>query len=414
MYYNKSIEEIERELKTSNKGLTQKEVIERQKKHGKNILPKKESDSVLKIFLNEFKDPMVILLLFAILASIFAGEVIDAIAIVVIVLIDAIMGTYQENKANHTAESLSKLVTSKTKVIRDGTVLYIGAEELTIGDYVLLESGDKISADMRIVESHNLMIDESILTGESIQVSKNVEILGKENVIIAEQTNIAFSGTTVVTGRAKAIVVKIGLQTEIGKIADSINNSESEKSPLTIRVEKFSKQISVLVMAVAIIIAILLILKDVSYNEIFLSVIALAVSAMPEGLPLALTMALTIASNKMAKKNVVVRKLKSAESLGSCTVIATDKTGTLTVNEQTAKKILLPNNDEYNITGTGFSFDGKVEGKNIDLAKKVSILGVINNEASINENKVVGDSIDIAFLVLGKKLNCKDDPRFLF
>ena len=409
MYYNKSIEEIERELKTSNKGLTQKEVIERQKKHGTNILPKKESDSVLKIFLNEFKDPTVILLLFAILASIFAGEVIDAIAIVVIVLIDAIMGTYQENKANHTAESLSKLVTSKTKVIRDGTVLYIDAEELTIGDYVLLESGDKISADMRIVESHNLMIDESILTGESIQVSKNVEILGKENVIIAEQTNIAFSGTTVVTGRAKAIVVKIGLQTEIGKIADSINNSESEKSPLTIRVEKLSKQISVLVMAVAIIIAILLILKDVSYNEIFLSVIALAVSAMPEGLPLALTMALTIASNKMAKKNVVVRKLKSAESLGSCTVIATDKTGTLTVNEQTAKKILLPNNDEYNITGTGFSFDGKVEGKNIDLAKKVSILGVINNEASINENKVVGDSIDIAFLVLGKKLNIETD-----
>ena len=404
MYYNKSVEHLEKELETNSKGLTKKQVLERQEKYGKNLLPKKESDSVLKIFFNEFKDPMVILLLVAILASIIAGEVIDAIAIFAIVLIDAIMGTYQENKANHTAEALAKLVTTKTKVVRDDEVISIDAEELTIGDYVLLESGDKISADMRIVEAHNLMIDESILTGESVQVAKNTQVIDKENVIIAEQSNMAFSGTTVVTGRAKAIVVSIGLKTEIGKIADSINNSESEKSPLTIRVEKLSKQISALVLIVAIIIAVLLIMKNVPYHEIFLSVIALAVSAMPEGLPLALTMALTIASNKMAKKNVIVRKLKSAESLGSCTVIASDKTGTLTVNEQTAKKILLPNNDEYNVTGTGFSFDGKVEGKNIELAKKIATLGVINNEASIDKNKKVGDSIDLAFLVLGKKL----------
>ena len=404
MYYNKNIEDIEKELETNSNGLISKEVKIRQEKYGKNILPRKKSDSVLKIFFNEFKDPMVILLLVAILASIIAGEVIDAIAIFAIVLIDAIMGTYQENKANHTAEALAKLVTTKTKVVRDDEVISIDAEELTIGDYVLLESGDKISADMRIVEAHNLMIDESILTGESVQVAKNIEIINKENVIIAEQSNMAFSGTTVVTGRAKAIVVNIGLKTEIGKIADSINNSESEKSPLAIRVEKLSKQISVLVLIVALIIAVLLISKNVPYHEIFLSVIALAVSAMPEGLPLALTMALTISSNKMAKKNVIVRKLKSAESLGSCTVIASDKTGTLTVNEQTAKKILLPNNDEYSVTGTGFSFDGEVKGKDINLAKDIATLGVINNEASISNNKMVGDSIDLAFLVLGKKL----------
>ena len=405
MYYNKSLEEIEKELQVSGKGLTKQEALARQKKYGKNILPKKETDNILKIFLNEFKDPMVILLLFAILTSIIAGEVIDALVIVVIVLIDAIMGTYQENKANHTAEALASLVTTKTQVIRDGKVISVDAEELTIGDYVLLESGDKISADMRIVEAHNLMIDESILTGESIQVSKNNETIKKEKMIIAEQSNMAFSGTTVVTGRAKAIVVNIGLQTEIGKIADSINNSESEKSPLTIRVEKLSKQISALVLVVAIIITILLIMKNVPYHEIFLSVISLAVSAMPEGLPLALTMALTIASNKMAKKNVIVRKLKSAESLGSCTVIATDKTGTLTVNEQTAKKILLPNNFEYNVTGIGFSSEGKVEGKDIQLAKKLVTLGVINNEASIEDDNIIGDSIDLAFLFLGKKLS---------
>lgn len=404
MYYNKNIEEIEKELQTSNKGLNKKEVLIRQKKYGKNILPKKEQDTIFKIFINEFKDPIIILLLVAIIASLIAGEIVDAIAIFLIVIIDSIMGTYQENKANNTAEALEKLVKTKTKVVRDDDIMSIDAENLTIGDYVILESGDKVSADMRIIEAHNLMIDESILTGESIQVNKNSETINKENIIISEQSNMVFSGTTVVTGRAKAIVVSIGLETEIGKIANSLNNSEEEKSPLTIRVEKLSKQISMLVLIVAFIITVLLIIKNVPYNEIFLSVIALAVSAMPEGLPLALTMALTIASNKMAKKNVIVRKLKSAESLGSCTVIASDKTGTLTVNEQTAKKIILPNNDEYNISGTGFSFDGKIIGNNIALAKEIALLGVINNEADIDEYQTVGDSIDIAFKVLGKKI----------
>ena len=405
MYYNKDIETIEKELNTSNQGLSKNEVIKRQEKYGKNILPKKESDSIFKIFFSEFKDPMVILLLVAIVASIIAGEVIDAIAIIFIVLIDAIMGTYQENKANNTANALAKLVTTKTKVVRDDEVIEVDTEDLTVGDYVLLESGDKISADMRIVEAHNLMIDESILTGESVQVLKTSELINKDNLIIADQSNMAFSGTTVVTGRAKCIITSVGLKTEIGKIADSINNAEEEKSPLTIRVEKLSKQISMLVLGVAIVIAVLLIIKDVPYNEIFLSVIALAVSAMPEGLPLALTMALTIASNKMAKNNVIVRKLKSAESLGSCTVIASDKTGTLTVNEQTAKKIVLPNKEEFKVSGTGFSFDGSVEGDNIELAKEIALLGVINNEADVDRYHTIGDSIDIAFKVLGKKLD---------
>ncbi|MDO4507931.1 MAG: HAD-IC family P-type ATPase [Candidatus Saccharibacteria bacterium] len=408
MHYNKTVEVVEKELNTSKNGLTTAEANARLKKYGKNLLPKKKKDSVLKIFFREFKDPMIILLMAAIVASLFAGEIIDSIAIIFIVFIDIIMGTYQENKANNTAEALAKLVTAKTKVIRNGEMLSINAENLTIGDIVVLESGDKISADLRIVESHNLTVDESILTGESVQVDKNNAPIKKENASIPEQSNMLFSGTTVVTGRAKAVVVKIGLDTEIGKIADTINNTKETKSPLTIRVEKLSRQISLLVLVVAIIITVLLILKNVPYHEIFLSVIALAVSAMPEGLPLALTMALTIASNKMAKQNVIVRKLKSAESLGSCTVIASDKTGTLTVNEQTAKKILLPNGNEYDISGTGFSFDGKVTGENPKYATEIATLGVINNEATVNEKQIVGDSIDIAFKVLGKKMNVKE------
>ena len=405
MYCNKSIEEIEKELATNINGLTEKDAIERLKKYGANSLPKKEKDSVLKIFLNEFKDPILILLIFAITASLLVGEIIDALAIFFIVLIDVIMSTYQENKANNTAEALANLVKEKTKVIRNGKILTINSTELTIGDYVILESGDKISADLRLVEAHNFTVDESVLTGESINVSKDNNIVNKSNVSINEQTNMAFAGTSVVTGRAKAIVVAIGLSTEIGKIAHSINATKEEKSPLTIRIEKFSKQISGFVIIIAVIITVLLIIKDVPYHEIFLSVIALAVSAMPEGLPLALTMALRIASNKMAKKNVIVRKLNSVESLGSCTVIASDKTGTLTVNEQMAKKILLPNNMEFEVTGTGYDFAGEVHGDNIELAEELAMLGAINNEAIINDDKKIGDSIDIAFLVLARKLN---------
>jgi len=342
-------------------------------------------------------------LIVAIIASFLVGEYLDGFAIMFIVLVDLILGTIQEKKASNTAESLSNLIKEKVKVIRNGKESLIDATEVTLGDIVLFTSGDKVSADTRILSSHNFTIDESTLTGESLPVEKNSSVLKNKNISINEQTNMLFAGTSVVTGRATGIVVNIGLSTEIGKIANTINETKEEKSPLTIRVEKFSKQMSILIIIIAIIIVILLFIKGFSLNEILLSVIALSVSAMPEGLPLALTMALTIASRNMAKNKVVVKKLHSVESLGSCTVIASDKTGTLTVNEQTAKKILLPNNNEYIISGTGYNTSGEIIGSNLKLAKEVAILGQINNEAEFSDGKLLGDSIDLAFLVLGKK-----------
>ncbi len=415
MFYNQKISDIERDLETSNEGLSSDEVRRRQEKFGKNILPQKPRDSLLKIFFGEFKDPLVLLLVFAIIASIIAGEIVDAIVIAVIILVDAIVGTYQENKANSTAEALSNLVKVKVSVLRDGKKTSVDAEDLVRGDIVMMESGDKISADLRIIETHNFTVDESILTGESLQVVKNSDILRKDNPPISEQDNMAFSGTTVVSGRAKAVVVKTGLETELGKIADSINTAAPEKSPLTIRVERFSKQISILIVIVGLVVAGLLIWHSLSKGEaldwstILVTVIAFAVSAMPEGLPLALTMALTIASNRMAKRNVIVRKLKAAESLGSCTVIASDKTGTLTVNQQTAKIIVLPNGEEYQISGTGYETTGKVTGNIMKYAEEIALCGVLNNEANIDGEQPTGDSIDIAFLVLGKKLGINTD-----
>ena len=402
-------EEVLEILKSSELGLDEKEVKLRQEKYGKNELPKGKTPSLLKIFIEQLLDPIVLLLVVAMIFSILIKENTDAIAIAFIILVDLILGTFQEWKANKNVEALKKLIEIRTKIIRSGKEIEVYSSDIVPGDIVLLSSGDKISADLRLIEVNNLTIDESVLTGESTSVSKISSTINKD-VILAERKNMAYAGTSVLSGRGVGIVTATGLNTELGEIAQKVNTTKDTKSPLTIRMEKFSKQITFLVVAIAIIITVVLYSKGTSGSEIFLSVIALSVSAMPEGLPLALTMALTIGSNRMSKNNVIVKKLNSVESLGSCTVIATDKTGTLTVNEQTAKKIVLPDNSIFDIEGTGYNDKGKIiplENANIEDAKYISKLGVLNNEASLKKVKdgyeYFGDSIDIAFLALGQK-----------
>ena len=412
-YYSKSSEELFTNLKTSDNGLSSSDVKRRIEKYGYNTIPRREKDSLLKIFISQIMDPIVLLLFIAVTFSFLSGEVVDGISILVIIFVDLLVGTYEENKANKTIDSLEKLVPTSVKVIRDSKEIEIDIKELVPGDLVLLESGDKISSDMRIIEAHNLTIDESILTGESIPITKTSKVLKEKDVPINSQNNMLFAGCSVVTGRGRAIVVGTGVNTEIGKIADTLQNSKEEKSPLTIRMEKFSKQISAGIILISCLLAVLLYTKGFELNEILISVIALAVSALPEGLPLALTMALTIASNKMAKKKVVAKKLYSVEALGSCTVIASDKTGTLTVNEQTAKKIVLPNDLEYEITGTGYMVEGSVIGEKLEYAKEIAMLGVINNEATLTQDNLLGDKIDLAFLVLGQKLKIKDNVKII-
>ncbi len=408
-------EEVLEILKSSELGLDEKEVKLRQEKYGKNELPKGKTPSLLKIFIEQLLDPIVLLLVVAMIFSILIKENIDAIAIASIILVDIILGTFQEWKANKNVEALTKLIEIRTKIIRSGKEIEVYSSNLVPGDIVLLSSGDKISADLRLIEANNLTIDESVLTGESTSVTKTSSTINKD-VILAERKNMAYAGTSVLSGRGIGIVTATGLNTELGEIAKKVNTTKDTKSQLTIRMEKFSKQITFLVIAMAILITIVLYSKGTSGSEIFLSVIALSVSAMPEGLSLALTMALTIGSNRMSKNNVIVKKLNSVESLGSCTVIATDKTGTLTVNEQTAKKIVLPDNSTFDIEGTGYNDKGNViplENANIEAAKYISKLGVLNNEASLKKEKddyeYFGDSIDIAFLALGQKMQINID-----
>lgn len=404
-----NIEELQKkdvlkEFHTSLNGKTSEEVILLQKKYGLNELPKAKKDSIFVIFLRELKDPIVMVLLATILLSFLTHEVVDALVILFIVLIDLIVGVVEEVKANKNAESLQEILKVFVHVKRDGKEQIVEAKSLVVGDIVLLNSGNRVSSDIRLIEALNLTMDESLLTGESIGVQKTCGALKRTNKISYE--NMVYAGTNVITGRGVGVVTAIRENTEIGKIAQTVNTTETTKSPLSIRMDKFAKQISFVILGIAILLSGILIFKGLPGKEIFLVVVALSVSAMPEGLPLAKTMALTIGSNKMLKKKVLVKNLNAVEALGSCTVIATDKTGTLTKNEQTAKKIVLSNGEEHEVLGSGYNDSGSIKMMNEEI-KNICHQAVINNEATIRkENNIwsyVGDSIDVAFLFLGKK-----------
>ena len=400
-------DEVISELVSDKNGLTDNEVKKRLVMYGKNILPKEKKDSIYKIFFSQFANAITLILVLTCIFSFMVNEIVDGIAIVLIIMIDVIMGTIQEYKAKKSAESLSNMIKVNTKVLRNGREKIVDSEDLVVGDIFYLESGDKVSADARIIECNNLSINESMLTGESNAIFKNSSKM-KENKSISESVNMVYAGTSVITGRAKCIAVGTGSNTEIGRIATTVIDTKNEDSPLTIRMNKFTKQISIAIVCVSIVLLISLYIKGAELKEMFLSVVALSVSAMPEGLPLALTLALTIGANRMSKKNVIVKQLNAVEALGSCSVIASDKTGTLTVNEQTLKKIILPNDNNYEITGSGYNDNGKVIGEELDFAYDIIKYGVINNESGLVKDKndkwvSYGDSIDIAFLACGKK-----------
>lgn len=403
-YHAISKKEVLQDLKTSELGLKNENVLELQEKYGKNELPKKKRENIFSMFLKGMKDPIVMVLLVTVVLSFFTEEYIDAYVILFIILVDLIMGVVQEIKANKNAESLQEVLKVMVHVKRDGKEYEIDASELVVGDIVLLSSGNRISADLRIIASDNLTIDESLLTGESVAISKFSKEVKGSNKISYE--NMAYAGTSVVTGRGVGVVVAISSDTEIGKIADVVNETKLEKSPLSIRMDRFTKQVSIIIVVISVILAFILFGKGLGGKEIFLIVVALGVSAMPEGLPLAKTMALTIGSNKMLKKNVLVKNLNAVEALGSCTVIASDKTGTLTKNEQTAKLILLSSGEEHKIAGSGYNELGKIENLNKE-ALKLCENGYINNEAYLEKEngawKYYGDSIDVAFLFMAMK-----------
>lgn len=420
--WNNSIEEVIKYLGTSKKGLTEQEVENRIKKNGKNTIPKAKKETILQIFIEQFKSPIIAILVVAAVFAILTKAHADSIFIFAVIIINSIIGTYQEWNSEKNSQKLENMIRINSKVLREGQTKLVDSENIVVGDIVLLESGDKVPADLRLIETNELSIDESILTGESISKFKDTEIQ-EDNADLVDRTNIAYAGSIVTKGRGKGIVIAVGKDTEFGKVAENVITSKDTKSPLVIRMEKFSKQISIGFIVFASIMAIVLYLKSYSIPDIFSTVVALTVSAIPEGLTIAMTIVLSISASRMAKKNVIVKKLNAVESLGSCTRIATDKTGTLTVNEQTAKRIVLPNDNIAYVTGVGYNDKGDIETEenmpktDFKQITEIAKLGMLNNEASLtfeNKNwKCHGDAIDIAFLALGYKMNLQKNNKIV-
>lgn len=403
------------ELRSDQAGLEPEEAVKRKSIYGANALPLKKLPPVWTILLHQIKNPLIFILIAAAILSMALGDAKDAIFILIVIILNTGLGAYQEYNAEKSAASLQDLLKIKASVRRGDEEFEIDSEELVPGDIVLLTSGHKVPADLRLLEAKNLTSDESFLTGESVEASKKTGRL-PENIGIAERTNMAYAGAVITAGRGIGMVVGTGTNTEVGQIAEHLNESESAKPPLVTWMEKFTKQISVVVLLISVFLAVLLRLQGLDFAAIFFVVLALAVSAIPEGLPVALTVALSIAASKMAKRNVIVRKLPAVESLGSCTVIATDKTGTLTVNQQTARQVFLPDGQGFQISGQGYNGEGgfeteqkkQISDQQQTRLKKLAVSFIMANEGTLTQENGTwthyGDAMDVAFLGLGYKL----------
>ncbi len=411
MWHSKTQETLFKELETSLEGVNENKANELLKLNGKNVFPQGKKKNLFTIFLSQFKSAIILILIVAVIASLIIGELLNAAFIGIVIAINSIIGTIQEYNAEKSAEKLQEMIKAQTTVIRNGAKMLIDSSDVVVGDIVVLESGNKVPADLRLIEVTDLKIDESILTGESEEILKSCDIIAEDEKKLSYK-NMAYAGSLVISGRGLGVVVGTGTSTELGKIAHNVVNMKAEVSPLVIRINKFSKQISILFSCLIVVLSFVLFMKGYLIKEIFFSVVALTVSAIPEGLSTAMTISLSFSSKRMVNKNVIVKKLSAVESLGSCTVIASDKTGTLTVNEQTAKIISFPWGENINILGEGYNDYGKVVYNKSDkeLEDRINLiakLGVINNESELKniEGKwhKYGDSIDVAFLSLGLK-----------
>ena len=415
----RSAAEVLQALQSSEQGLSRSEAEARLQHYGPNAMPQAEPPGIFSVFAHQFASPLIYVLVLAALVSLVIREWSDAGFIAGVLLVNAIIGTTQEFSAQRAAGALRQLVTTRCRVIRDDDSYEIDAEQLVPGDLVQLESGDRIPSDIRLLTSHDLEVDESLLTGESLAVLKKAQQILAEDSILGDRVNMVFAGTLVNRGRALGIVIDTGLHTELGKIASAVLGKQTSKPPLLVRMEKFTHRIALFVGLAAVLMALIAFLQGMALSEIFMLAVALAVSAIPEGLPVALTVALAIGMNRMAKRNVIVRQLVAVEALGSCTFIATDKTGTLTVNQLTARKIVLPLGDTLDVGGDSDTPDGNItatDGQPLDTQQQhmvadISLAAALCNEGFIGHRDGSwthhGDAVDVALLIMAHKAGIK-------
>ena len=399
--YLQSVEEVFNEVQSSPAGLSSQEVASRLEKYGANTLQEGKKKSLLEKFVDQFKDFMILVLLVAAVVSMFAhsGEPdpTDAIIILAVVLLNAILGVFQESKAEEAIEALKKMASPVASVLRDGHVEHVKGEDIVVGDIVILEAGDVVPADMRLFEVNTVKIEESALTGESVPVDKDLVIPTGDEVGIGDRTNMAFSSTNVTYGRAVGVVTSTGMNTEVGKIANMLANTEEGKTPLQENQDALGKWLTIMILVIAVIIFVVGMLRGNEWTHMLLTAIAIAVAAIPEGLPAISTIILALGTQKMAQRNALVRKLPAVETLGGVEIICSDKTGTLTLNQMTVEKMVYDNEIH----------DASEEISNDNMALRV--MNLANDTKISQDNSLLGDPTETAMVQYG--LDKKYDVR---
>lgn len=395
--YLQSVEDVFKELQSSPSGLSSQEAASRLEKYGANTLQEGKKKSLLEKFVDQFKDFMILVLLVAAVVSMFAHQgdpdPTDAIIILAVVLLNAVLGVFQESKAEEAIEALKKMASPVASVLRDGHVEHIKGEDIVVGDVVILEAGDVVPADMRLFEVNTVKIEESALTGESVPVDKDLVIPTGDEVGIGDRTNMAFSSTNVTYGRAVGVVTSTGMNTEVGKIANMLANTEEGKTPLQENQDALGKWLTIMILVIAVIIFVVGMLRGNEWTHMLLTAIAIAVAAIPEGLPAISTIILALGTQKMAQRNALVRKLPAVETLGGVEIICSDKTGTLTLNQMTVEKMV---------------YDNEIHDASEEISKDNIALRVMNlaNDTKISQdNSLLGDPTETAMVQFGLDKN---------
>jgi magnesium-transporting ATPase (P-type) len=412
-WYQLSTKDLFEKLKTSEHGLTQEEAGNRLAEYGPNKLAEEDRISRIKILLHQFTSPLIYILLIAGIVTIFLKEYIDSGVIFAVVILNAIIGYLQEYKAEESVRALKKMVVPKAKVLRGGEEKEVNSEELVPGDVVLLASGMMVPADLRLFKTIELRIDEAMLTGESVPAEKNTFPIKEDNLTPGDQRNMAFMGTIVVSGRARGVVSGTGRKTVLGNIAEEVRDIGLVKAPLQVKIHAFAKAIGFIVLVASTMLFFVGLLVGESAKNMFMTAVAAAVATIPEGLPIVVTIAMAIGVARMARQNAIIRKLPAVETLGSTTVIGSDKTGTLTKNEMTVK-LIFDGKATYEMTGSGYEPKGAIlhEGLHTDAREikrllNVLRIGMLCNEAGVYEEegvyRVEGDPTEGALIVSAMK-----------
>ncbi|MES0279193.1 MAG: HAD-IC family P-type ATPase, partial [Dehalococcoidales bacterium] len=412
-WHNLSQEEALNRLGSRRAGLTEDEAARRLERYGANELKRSRRTPPLVVFFRQFLSPLIYVLLLAVFISMAVGHYLDAAVIMGVLLANAVIGLTQETRAERAMEALLRLAQPRAKVRRNGTAIVIPSRQIVPGDIILLETGDRVPADARLIEVSSLKADEATLTGESMPVEKHTAALAVEEVPIAERKNMAYTGTIVTYGRASALAVGTGMETEIGKIAAALREIEPEKTPLQQSIGRLSRYLVFLFGGISILLLAVGLLKGLEALEIFLVAVAAAVSAIPEGLPAVVTVVLAMGMRLMAQRNAIIRRLVAVETLGSATVICSDKTGTLTLNEMMIRRIFTGGR-MIEVTGEGYKPEGdfKLGGRVIDPQEQPPLplllrIGALTNDALLLGEEdcctVFGDPTEGALLVAAAK-----------